>query len=320
MTLDPKNCPLLVTGATGFLGRNLLAALAQAGYTRVTGLCSKDYDLLEQAEVRRMFAEHRPEIVVHLAALSAGIKANDERPADFYYTNMLMQTMVLHEAWRAGVRKYLTCMGGCSYPAHAPSPIHEREMWNGFPQRESAGYSMAKKMNIVQAWAYRKQHGFNAIVTVPGNMYGPFDNYNLNESHVIPALIRKVYEAMQRGDAEIVAWGTGAPVRDFVYVKDVARALVATLEQYDGDEFFNISSGTQTTIKELYDTVVAQMGFRGVVRWDTSRPDGQMFKGFDVTRMRQLLGMACTTSLRDGLAETIRWFKDNYATPGAIRL
>jgi GDP-L-fucose synthase len=175
-------------------------------------------------------------------------------------------------------------------------------------------------MNIVQAWAYRKQHKFDAIVTVPGNMYGPYDNYNLNESHVIPALIRKVYEAMQRGDAEIVAWGTGAPVRDFVYVKDVARALVVTLEQYDGDEFFNISSGTQTTIKELYDTVVAQMGFRGVVRWDTSRPDGQMFKGFDVTRMKQLIGMSCTTSLQAGLAETIRWFKDNYATPGAIRL
>jgi GDP-L-fucose synthase len=320
LTFDPKNRPLLVTGATGFLGRNLLEALAQAGYTRVTGLCRKDYDLLEQAEVRRMFADHKPDVVVHLAALSAGIKANDERPADFYYTNMLMQTMVLHEAWRAGVRKYLTCMGGCSYPAHAPSPIHEREMWNGFPQLESAGYSMAKKMNIVQAWAYRKQHKFDAIVTVPGNMYGPYDNYNLNESHVIPALIRKVYEAMQRGDAEIVAWGTGAPVRDFVYVKDVARALVVTLEQYDGDEFFNISSGTQTTIKELYDTVVAQMGFGGVVRWDTSRPDGQMFKGFDVTRMKQLIGMSCTTSLQAGLAETIRWFKDNYATPGAIRL
>jgi len=320
LTPDLHQRRLLVTGATGFLGRNLLEALAKAGYTNVTALSSKDYNLLEQADVRRMFAEHQPELVVHLAALSAGIKANAERPADFYYVNLLMQTMVMHEAWRAGVRKYLTCMGGCSYPAHAPSPINEREMWNGFPQIESAGYSMAKKMNLVQAWAYRVQHHFNAVVTVPGNMYGPFDNYNANESHVIPALIRKVYEALARGDKEIVAWGTGAPVRDFVYVKDVARALVVTLEQYDGDEFFNISSGTQTTIKELYDTVVAQMGFPGAVRWDTARPDGQLFKGFDVARMQDLIGVACATTLRDGLAETIAWFKANYPVPGALRL
>lgn len=315
-----KTARILVTGATGFLGRNLMEAFAAAGYTNVTGLSSADYNLLEQTEVRRMFAERAPEVVVHLAALSAGIKANDERPADFYYINLVMQTMVMHEAFKAGVRTYLTCMGGCSYPAQAPSPIAESEMWNGFPQLESAGYSMAKKMNIVQAWAYRKQHGFNAIVTVPGNMYGPYDNYNLNDAHVIPALIRKVYEAGLRGETEIVAWGTGKPVRDFVYVKDVAQALIVTLEQYRGDRFFNISSGTQTTIKELYDTVVELTGFRGAVRWDTTRPDGQIFKGFDVSLMQQLIGYRCATPLREGLQQTIKWFTANYATPGAVRL
>jgi GDP-L-fucose synthase len=312
--------PILVTGATGFVGRNLMEAFAAKGYTDVTGLSSRDYDLLEQSEVRRMFAERQPEVVVHLAALSGGIKTNMERPAEFYYRNMLMQTMVMHEAWKAGVRKYLTCMGGCSYPSHAPSPINEREMWNGYPQPESAGYSMAKKMNIVQAAMYRQQHGFNAVVTVPGNLYGPYDNYNLNDSHVIPALIRKVYEATQRGDKEIVAWGTGKPVRDFVYARDVAEALIVTLETYDGDEFFNISSGTQTTIKELYDTVTGLMGFAGTVCWDTTRPDGQMYKGFDVTRMRELIGFECRTALRDGLAETIEWFKANYRAEGAVRL
>lgn len=311
---------ILVTGATGFVGRNLMAAFAAKGYTNVTGVSSKDYDLLEQSEVRRMFAERQPGVVVHLAALSGGIKTNIERPAEFYYRNLLMQTMVMHAAWQAGVRKYLTCMGGCSYPAHAPSPIKERDMWNGYPQPESAGYSMAKKMNIVQAAMYRRQYGFNAVVTVPGNLYGPYDNYNLNDSHVIPALIRKVYEATQRGDKEIVAWGTGQPVRDFVYSRDVAEALIVTLETYDGDEFFNISSGTQTTIKELYDTVTGLMGFTGTVRWDTSRPDGQMYKGFDVTKIKELIGYECRTTLREGLTETIAWFKDNYGVEGAVRL
>jgi GDP-L-fucose synthase len=311
---------ILVTGATGFLGRNLMEAFAAAGYTNVTGVARQDYDLLEQSDVRRMFVEQQPDAVVHLAALSGGIKTNMERPAEFYYRNMLMQTMVMHEAWQAGVQKYLTCMGGCSYPSDAPSPISEREMWKGYPQLESAGYSMAKKMNIVQATMYRQQHGFNAVVTVPGNLYGPYDNYNLNDSHVIPALIRKVYEATRRGDKEIVAWGTGKPVRDFVFSRDVAQALIVTLETYDGDEFFNISSGTQTTIKELYATVTELMGFAGEVRWDTSRPDGQMYKGFDVARMKELIGFECSTTLRDGLQETIGWFKANYDTPGAVRL
>ena len=317
---QPSSSPILVTGATGFVGRNLMEAFAARGYDNVTGVSSRDYDLLEQSEVRRMFRELQPEVVVHLAALSGGIKTNMERPAEFYYRNMLMQTMVMHEAWQSGVRKYLTCMGGCSYPSDAPSPINEREMWNGYPQPESAGYSMAKKMNLVQAATYRTQYGFNAVVTVPGNLYGPYDNYNLNDSHVIPALIRKVYEATQRGDTEIVAWGTGRPVRDFVYSRDVAEALIVTLETYDGDEFFNISSGTQTTIKELYDTVTELMGFEGEVRWDTSRPDGQMYKGFDVSRMKELIGYECRTPLREGLAETIAWFKANYDVPGGVRL
>jgi len=190
-----KNKKILITGATGFVGRNLVEEMKKQNYENLVTVSSKDYNLLEQSEVRGMFADIKPEIVIHLAALSGGIKTNMEKPADFFYQNLIMQTMVMHEAHLSGAEKYLTCMGGCSYPSNAPSPISEDEMWNGFPQIESAGYSVAKKMNIVQAWAYRKQHNFNAIVTIPGNLYGPYDNYNLNDSHVIPALIRKIYNS-----------------------------------------------------------------------------------------------------------------------------
>lgn len=315
-----KDARIVMTGATGFVGRNLQEAMAVAGYTQVVPLSSRDYDLLEQSEVRRMLREQKPDVVIHLAALSAGIKANKERPAEFFYRNLMMTTMVMHESYLAGVKKLMTCMGGCSYPAKAPSPIKEEYMWDGYPQPESAPYSTAKKMSIVQAEAYRRQYGFNAIVLVPGNLYGPYDNYNLNDSHVIPALIRKVFEAERRGEKQIVAWGSGAPVRDFIYSRDAAKALVLALETYDAPEIINISSGVQTTIKELYGLVTELCGFKGEVVWDTSKPDGQMYKGFDVTRMKTVLGFNEITPLRQGLQETIAWFRANYDVPGAVRL
>ncbi len=315
-----QHARILVTGASGFVGTNLLEAMRAAGYTQVIPLSSRDYNLLEQSEVRRMLRAQQPDVVIHLAALSAGIKANKERPAEFFYRNLMMTTMVMHESQAAGVKKFVTCMGGCSYPAQAPSPIKETSMWDGYPQAESAPYSTAKKMAIVQAEAYRRQYGFNAIVMVPGNLYGPYDNYNLNDSHVIPALIRKVFEAERRGDKQIVAWGSGAPVRDFIYSRDAARALILALETYDAPEIINISSGVQTTIKELYALVTELCAFNGEVVWDTSKPDGQMYKGFDVTRMREVLGFTDITPLRQGLQETIAWFRAHYDTPGAVRL
>jgi len=315
-----RDARIVMTGATGFVGRNLQEAMRAAGYTQVVPLSSREYDLLEQGEVRRMVREQRPEVVIHLAALSAGIKANKERPAEFFYRNLMMTTMVLHESCVAGVKKFMTCMGGCSYPAKAPSPIKEESMWDGYPQTESAPYSTAKKMVIVQAEAYRRQYGFNAIVLVPGNLYGPYDNYNLNDAHVIPALIRKVCEAQRRGEKQIVAWGSGAPVRDFIYSRDAAKALVLALETYDAPEIINISSGVHTTIKELYELVAELCGFTGEIVWDRSKPDGQMYKGFDVTRMREVLGFNEITPLRQGLQETIAWFRANYDVPGAVRL
>ena len=304
---------VLVTGASGFVGSNLRPLLKDTGCELICP-SRRDYDLLEQQQVRRMFSDTRPHIVLHLAGLIGGILANKERPADFLYQNLLMGTIVLHEAWRAGAHKYITLMGGCSYPALAPSPIKETELWKGYPQTESAPYSLAKAMSSVQAEAYRRQYGLNAIVLVPGNLYGPHDNFNLRNSHVIPALIRKVHEAKINGLDEIVMWGTGRPVRDFVYITDACQAILLAAENYNGSDLINISSGVPTTIKELVETVVAYGGFQGRILWDITKPDGQMVKGYDVSRMRGRLGYEPPTSLQEGLRQTIAWFEANYAT------
>ena len=314
MTESPfwRDKRVLVTGAHGFLGSNLRPMLESAG-ARVQAMSRSDYDLLEQREVRRMFGEERPEIVFHLAGLVGGILANKTYPADYCYQNLMMGTMMLHESWRAGVDRFITVIGGCSYPATAPNPIAEDQLWNGYPQAESAPYSLAKAMSVVQAQAYRKQHGFRAMVLVPGNLYGPHDNFDLEQSHVIPALIRKFHDAKAAAQPEVVAWGSGAPVRDFVYVEDACEAIVRACEIYDGSEIINISSGVPTTIRELVETVADLTGYRGAIRWDASKPDGQMRKLFDVTRMHEWLRYECRTSLREGLKKTIDWFARNHA-------
>jgi GDP-L-fucose synthase len=301
----------LVTGASGFVGRNLMPLLAEAG-CEVVAPSRSVYNLLEQQDVRRLMADTKPEVVFHLAALSGGILANRDYPADFCYQNLLMNTMVAHESWRAGVGKFVTLIGGCSYPAQADNPIREVDLWNGYPQQESAAYSLAKRMSVVMADAYRRQHGFDAVVLVPGNLYGPHDNFDLKNAHVIPATIRKFVEARQRGDSEIVAWGSGAPVRDFIYVRDACEVILIAAERYSGTEIIILSSGVPTTIREVIETVAELTGFQGQVRWDTSKPDGQMFKRFDVARMEEWLGYRCPTTLREGLTNTIAWFEQHY--------
>jgi GDP-L-fucose synthase len=299
---------VLVTGATGFVGRNLVPLLQATGCVLLTPT-RKDYDLQEQAAVRRMLADTRPDLVLHLAALSGGIMANKEKPADYCYQNLFMGATMLHECWRSGVQKYVTLIGGCSYPAQAPNPIRETELWNGYPQPESAPYSIAKKMSVVQAEAYRRQHGFDAVVLVPGNLYGPWDNFDLQASHVIPALVRKYHEARHGGHDEVVAWGTGRPVRDFVYVGDACEAILIAAEKYSAADIINISSGVPVTIRELVETIAELTGYTGRICWDSTKPDGQMFKGFDVTRMREWLGYTPRTPLREGLRKTIAWFE-----------
>lgn len=308
--MDLKTRKVLVTGASGFVGRNLVA-LMRARRIEPLAPARADFDLREQSQVRRMLAEHKPEVVLHLAGLVGGIGANRERPADFNYENLIMGTMMLHESWRAGVKKYVTLLGGCSYPANAPNPIRETELLQGYPQADSAPYALAKAMSVVQACAYRAQYGFNAIALVPGNLYGPHDNFDPRCAHVIPALIGKFIAAKEARAPEVAAWGTGRPVRDFVYVTDACEAVLLAAETHDRADIINISSGVPVTIRELAETIAELVGYPGKVVWDTTKPDGQMLKGFDVTRMKQMLGYECRTSLSDGLRQTIRWFIAN---------
>ncbi len=302
---------VLITGSTGFVGCNLKPMLENTGCIVIAPTRS-DYDLLDQAAVRSMMIDTRPEIVLHLAALSGGILDNKNRPAEYFYQNLFMGAAVMHESWRAGVAKYVTLIGGCSYPANAKNPIEETDLWAGYPQPESAPYSIAKKMSVVQAEAYRRQYGFNAIVLVPGNLYGPYDNFDLQASHVIPAQIRKYYEARINKQDGVTAWGTGCAVRDFIYVEDACEAILIAIEKYNAPDIINISSGIPVTIRELVETIADLSQYKGKILWNPTQPEGQLFKGYDVTRMKQWLGYTPKTSLHDGLAKTIAWFALNY--------
>jgi GDP-L-fucose synthase len=315
--MDFLNKRIVITGATGFLGTHLREALEERGHS-YNALGSAEYDLTNQVQVEKLFTDLKPEILFHFAGYSGGIKTNKERPAEFYQRNILMNTLTFDAAHRHGVEKMMCVMGGCSYPATAPNPIPEEEMWNGYPQFESAPYSTAKKMLLVASEAYRRQYGFNSVVMIPGNVYGPYDNYNLNDSHVIPALVRKIYEATRDGVDSLTMWGSGKPTRDFIYARDAVDGVIKAAEVYDSSDPINISSGTAVTIRELVETTVELTGFKGQVIWDTEKPDGQMFKGFSVTRMHERLDFRATTSLREGLLKTVDWLKANYDTTARL--
>lgn len=312
---------ILVTGATGFLGRHLIPILeALYGKDYVLGVSSKDFNLLRQEHVEQMFAIHKPETLIHLAAYSGGIGANRLLPADFFYRNAQLVTLIFEAAARHGVKKLLYTMGGCSYPSTAVSPISENQMWNGYPQPESAPYSIAKKIGIVASQSYRQQYGLNSVVLIPGNMYGEYDNFRNAESHVVPAMIRRYYESKIHGDKNILMWGDGSPVRDFVYAGDVAKIIPWFIDNYDSSDPVNISSGTNTSIRELAESIKAKINWSGDIDWDASKPNGQMIKIFDVSRLKKL-GLSCNTSLEDGLDKTIKWLERNYVNASdGIRL
>lgn len=301
---------ILVTGASGFLGRHVVPVL-QSQYENVKATSSKDVDWMDLAASRTFMKREKPDVLVHLAAYSGGIGANRTFPADFFFKNNLMLTHGFQLAAETGVKKMIYTMGGCSYPAKATSPIDESQMFQGYPQEESAGYSAAKAMGIVASRSYRTQFGLNSVVLIPGNLYGEYDNFRSNESHVVPAFVRRYYESKLRGDRVITMWGTGAPTRDFVYAGDVAAVMPYFIENYDSSEPVNISSGASISIKELAETLASEMRFEGKIEWDTSKPDGQMVKIFDVKRLHSL-GLNCPTSLREGLRKTIAWLEKNY--------
>ena len=299
----------MVTGGTGFLGQHVVSALRADDDTTVVAVGRSDYDLLEDSAVDQLLADHSPDAVVHLAAKVGGIIANRDYPADFYYENIMINTRMLHACYTRKVPKFLTFMGGCSYPSTAESPISEDQMWNGYPQEESAAYSTAKKMMLVQSAAYRKQYDYNSVVLIPGNVYGEHDNFNTEYSHVIPAMIRRYIEARENNQQSIYCYGSGRPTRDFVYAKDVAALVPWFLENYNSSEPVNLSSGTRTSIKDLAEWVRELTGYQGELDWDPSKPDGQIDKIFAVDRMKEL-GLNCPTPLREGLKQTIEWFEE----------
>ena len=310
---------IVVTGARGFLGRHLVPVLRRS-YPEVVEVSRADYDLSRQDEVEKFFAEKRPEVLIHLAAYVGGIGANRAYPADFFTRNTLLTALMFDAAARHRVRKLIYPMGGCSYPAKAPSPIAESQMWEGYPQPESAPYSIAKKIALVASDSYRKQYGLNSVVMVPGNMYGEYDNFDLSNSHVIPGMIRKFVEAKLAGAPAVTLWGSGAPQRDFVYAGDIAATVPFFIDRYDSSEPVNLSSGTATPIRDLAETVRALTGYKGEIVWDRSKPDGQMVKIFGVARMHEL-GLTCPTTLEQGLRKTIAWFERQYHEGnGATRL
>src|SRR5260221_459760 len=309
LTIDWKHKRVTVTGGRGFLGSRVVAQLKERGATDVTTFSSHDYDLTRQTEVARMYQDLRPEIVIHLAARVGGIGANRENPGRFFYDNAIMGIEMMEQGRTSGVEKYVQVGTVCAYPKFAPIPFSEDDLWNGYPEETNAPYGLAKKMLLVQAQAYREQYGFNAIYLLPVNLYGPGDNVDLHNSHVIPALIRKCLEARDANAPSIQAWGTGKPTREFLYVGDAARAIVLAAERYNKPDPVNVGSSEEISIKDLTELIVELTGYQGKVDWDGSKPDGQPRRKLNVDRAQKEFGFKSTTPFRVGLAETIRWYQ-----------
>ncbi len=298
-----------VTGGRGFLGRPVVRLLEEKG-AKVATFSSAQYNLTRQDAVARMYADLKPQVVIHLAAKVGGIGANRDNPGSFFYENAVMGIEIIEQGRMNEVEKLVQVGTVCAYPKFAPIPFSEDDLWNGYPEETNAPYGLAKKMLLVQAQAYREQYGFNAIYLLPVNLYGPGDNVDLHNSHVIPALIRKCLEARDANAPSIQAWGTGKPTREFLYVEDAARAIVLAAERYDKPDPVNIGSSEEISIKDLTELIVELTGYQGKVEWDSSKPDGQPRRKLNVERARKEFGFKSSTPFRAGLAETIRWYQE----------
>ncbi|HEY3131868.1 MAG TPA: GDP-L-fucose synthase [Acidobacteriota bacterium] len=309
-----------VTGGAGFLGSFVIETLRQRGAENIFVPRKTDYNLLYLDIIRKLLADSRPDIVIHLAAHVGGIGANREKPAEFFYDNLMMGVQLLHESWRAGVQKFVAVGTVCSYPKYTRVPFKEEDLWNGYPEETNAPYGLAKKTLLVQSQAYRQQYGFNSIFLLPVNLYGPRDNFDLETSHVIPALIRKMVEAKHRGDKTVVAWGTGSATREFFYVEDAAVAIALAAERYNSSEPVNLGCGMEICTRELAEMIARLTGFQGTIAWDSSKPDGQPRRCLDITKAEQLFGFRATTSFEDGLKRTIHWYEARADTPHGVRM
>lgn len=308
-----------VTGGAGFLGSFVVAELKRRGAQDVFVPRSKDYPLVEGEAVRCLLQDAQPDVVIHLAAHVGGIGANRAKPAEFFYDNLMMSTQLLHESWKQGVSKFVGIGTVCAYPKFTPVPFREEDLWNGYPEETNAPYGLAKKMLLVQSQAYRQQYGFDSIYLLPVNLYGPGDNIDLQSSHVIPAMIRKVLTAQAAGDDTVTLWGDGSATREFLYVEDAAQGIVLAAERFDGEEPVNLGSGNEISIKDLAETIARLAEFRGKFVWDTSKPNGQPRRGLDTSRAERLFGFRAQTGFEEGLRKTIEWYRQAANIPAETR-
>jgi GDP-L-fucose synthase len=299
---------VLLTGGNGFLGSHLRRRIEREQPAALLTPHRSELDLLDVDRVRAYLGNHQPDLILHAAAVVGGIAANASSPGRFFYENAVMGIHLIEESRRAGIGKFV-CLGTvCGYPKFAPIPFREDDLWNGYPEETNAPYGVAKKALLVQLQAYRQEYGFNGIFLLPVNLYGPGDNFDLETSHVIPAMIRKFVEAKRRGDPEVVLWGDGTPTREFLYVEDAAEGVVAAAEKYDGADPVNLGSGEELSIATLAGIIASRTGYPGRIVWDTTRPNGQPRRGLDVTRAAERFGFHAAVKLQDGLERTIDWF------------
>jgi GDP-L-fucose synthase len=299
---------VVVTGGAGFLGSFVVEQLRTKGCRQIIVPRSRDYDLVEMEAVRRLYADTTPDVLIHLAARVGGIGANQANPGRFFYENLMMGSQLIEIGRQRGLGKLVAIGTICAYPKFAPIPFQEDDIWAGYPEETNAPYGLAKKMMLVQSQAYRQQYGFNSIVLFPVNLYGPHDNFDLQTSHVIPALIRKCVEARDTGASEIVLWGDGTPTREFLYVEDAAEGILLAAEQYEDTRPLNLGTGEEISINGLATMIATEVGYTGRIAWDKTKPNGQPRRCLDVSRIKQTIGFQAKHTLRDGLKKTIAWF------------
>jgi len=306
-----------VTGGAGFLGRFVIEKLQAYDGVEIFVPRSHDYDLTEKDGIVRMLNDSRPDLVIHLAAVVGGIGHNQKNPGKFFYDNLMMGVQLIEQSRLGGVKKFLATGTVCAYPKFTPVPFKEDDLWNGYPEETNAPYGLAKKMMLVQSQAYREQYGFNSIFVLPANLYGPGDNFDLETSHVIPALVRKCVEASRTGADYIEVWGSGTASRDFLYVEDCAEGIVKAAAHYDEGDPVNLGNGREITIKELVEIIARLAGFEGEIRWQSEKPDGQPRRQLDTTRAFERFGFRAATSLEEGLRQTIDWYETAFMPRGA---
>jgi len=299
---------VVVTGGAGFLGSYIAVGLQKRRCKNILVPKIEDYDLVSINDIVRMYDDMKPDIVIHLAAVVGGIGANREHPGEFFYKNLMMGVQLIEEGRKRDIEKFVAIGTVCAYPKFTPVPFKEDDLWNGYPEETNAPYGLAKKMLLVQSQAYRAEYGFNSIFLLPVNLYGPGDNFDPASSHVIPALIKKCVDAVEAGDDYIECWGTGGVSREFIYAADAAEGILLAAEHFNGPEPVNVGTGFEITIKELAEKIAALTGFKGEIRWDSSRPDGQPRRRLDTSRARKLFGFEAKTPFDEGLKATVDWY------------